>query len=333
MRRVVLTLATEIGGLIRVINLIVLIGSLAGCKAKPEDVPPVPAPTTTTTTTTPGAPHDGVSLLQPGTAPLEALRYHLTKGDKTTSELVWDFDAKTDGKSDPVPTLVFDLETTVEGVAADGTAKLALTVTRTSVRPRPGRAASELFRHEVLAMRGITLHELLAPDGQLSGAQLDTAHLTDAVRTRLESLTHSLELAAMRLPAEPVGATARWRERRTLPEGGIRAVAETTYTLTSRTGTMLTYTAASSSSGAPQTLEQDGLQVDVTDTRGRAEAKGAVDLAHYSPQVSATSSFTTAMNVHAPKDTPGAGPSTIEITMALSVAPAPPVHGDDAAAP
>jgi hypothetical protein len=150
------------------------------------------------------------------------------------------------------------------------------------------------------------------------------------VRTRLESLTRSLEQVAMRLPAEPVGVNARWRERRTLPEGGIRAVSETTYTLTSLAGTTLAYTAAGSSSGAPQTIEQDGLKVEVTHTRGHAETQGTLDLSRFAPRVTSSSVFATAMDVADPKDAPGAGASTVEIAIAIQVTPIPPAH--DAAA-
>ena len=67
----------------RLLALVVLVA----CKdPKPERPPPPPAP------------HDGVTLLSPGTAPLQVVRYQLTKGTRTTSELVYDIESKT---SDP----------------------------------------------------------------------------------------------------------------------------------------------------------------------------------------------------------------------------------------
>jgi hypothetical protein len=302
--------------------------TLIACKDKPSEPAPPPPP--------PAPPHDGVTLVDPGTGPLQALRYHLTKGDKTTTELVWDFDARTDGKSDPLPTLVVDLETTVDDVLADGSARLRVAVVRTDVRNRPGgTVGSDLVRSEAAAMQGVILTELLAPDGQLSDAHVDApATLPDHVRARLDSLTRSLAQVAMRLPAEPVGVNATWRVRRTLPEGGIRAVSETTYTLTSLAGSALAYAAAGSSTGEPQTIEQDGLKVEVTNTHGHAETHGTVDLSHFAPRVTSSSVFATAMTVAGPKDATGTGASTVEITMAIQVTPVSAVRdaADDATA-
>lgn len=316
----------EVSNRTLIVAIAVTSACMAACKDKPAEptVAPAPAPPTT--------PHDGVTLISAGDPPLQPLRYRLTKGDKTTSELAWDFDARTDGKSDALPTLVLDLETTVEDVAPSGAAQLRVSVTRATFRPKAGAPApSEGLAAEIAAMQGVSLTETLAPDGAISGGKLDAKAVADSVRSRLDALAHSLEQAAMRLPSEPVGTNASWRERKTLPEGGIRAVSETTYTLTSLTSSIATYTATSTATGEPQTLEQDGLKVDVSKVAGRSETKGAVDLAHYAPQVKATSSFSTTMDVHAPAGTPGAGSSTIEIATSLDVAPAPPPS--DAGAP
>lgn len=170
----------------------------------------------------------------------------------------------------------------------------------------------------------MVITEKLAADGQVSDAHVQAAPaLSDQAHAQLDNLSQSLERVAMRLPPEPVGVGATWRERRTLPAGGIQAVSEITYTLTSRTGDTIAYTSTGLATGAPQTLEQDGLKVEVTSTRGHAETQGTVDLSSYALEILSTSTFVTAMNVIAPKDTPGAGPSTVEVTMAIQLSPRP----------
>ena len=296
-------------------------------------------------------PHDGVTVINPGTAPLRLLRYHLNKGDKTASELVWDFATQDDGKAEVTPSLVLDFETTVEDVRADGGAQLALRVTRTAIRGEdagagsgsemgntPGSAtSSDLVRGFASAMQGVTIHEVLAPDGGVSGLQVDAPPgASAALASRLDSLSQGLAQITMRLPTEPVGLTASWRERKTLPDGGIHAVSEATYTLTTLTETTIGYQANATMSGPPQTIEQDGVKVDVSDTHGRSEVRGAVDLAHYAPQGSLKSSFATTMNIAAPAGTPGAGKSTMAVTMAFQLTPiavAAPVPPIDAGAP
>jgi Family of unknown function (DUF6263) len=262
-------------------------------------------------------------LIQPGAAPTRPLRYHPMRGITTTSELAYDLDVKNDGQGSAIPTLVVELETTVDDVLADGTAKLRIVVVRTSVRDRPGtESARDLLRGEAAVMRGVVITEMLAPDGKVWDARIQTtAVLPDKVRAELDRVSQSLERMAMRLPSEPVGVGASWRERKALPEGGIRAISETTYTLVSITGDTVAYTNTGLSTGAPQTLEQDGTKVEVTNTHGHSEAKGTIDLSRYAFAGAATSTFTTTMNVVAPEGTPGAGSSTVEVTTAIQLRP------------
>jgi len=297
---------------------------LIACKDhKPEQPPPPPPP------------HDGVTLVQPGTAPLQVLRYRLTKGVKTTSELVYDFDAQnTDPAADPAkpvegqtgtsPTLLVTLETEVEDILADGTAKLRVTVVKTRVRDQAGsQVTSDLVSAQATVAEGVVLTETLAPDGEVSNAHVeDASKLTGKARARVDSLLQSLQHVAMRLPTEPVGIGAIWRERKPLPEGGIRAISEATYTLTSITGTTIGYTSTGRASGGAQTIEEDGMKVEVTNPRGHSDAKGSVDLSRYALEVTAKSTFSAAMTVEAPKGTPGAGSSTVAVTVAVQLTPA-----------
>lgn len=299
-------------------SILALVALIACQEKKSETPPPSPPPAPLRLSS-----DDGVTLIQPGVAPRQALRYHLTRGIKTTSELVYDLGIKNDGQGEPMPALVIELETTVDDVLADGTAKLRITAGRTSVRDRPGsEAASDLVRGEAAAMQGVVITEMLAPDGKVSDAhvQIAGAH-PDRPHAQLDSLCQRLEGMAMRLPHEPVGPGATWRERRVLPQGGIQAAVETTYTLASISGDTVAYTSAGASTGAPQTIEQDGLTAEVTDARGHSEAKGTVDLSRFALDLTSTTTFMTTMNIAAPKGTPGAGSSTIEVTMALQLAP------------
>jgi hypothetical protein len=290
---------------------LVAVGMAVGCKDDKLDSAPPP-------------PHDGVTLIQRGVAPFQALRYRLTRGTRTTSQLICDLDVKNDGDSGPMPVLIVDLDTAVDDVLADGSAKLRVTIARTSVRDRPGSpVTSDVVLAQASAMQGVVITETLAPDGQLADSHVDAAApVPERAREQLDRLSRSLSQVAMRMPSEPVGVGAIWRERRTLPDGGIRAVSETLYTLTSLTGTTIAYSSVGLSSGEPQTIEQDGMKVEVTHTRGHSQASGSVDLSRYAFDVTSTSSFATAMNVVAPEGTPGAGPSTVEITMAIRVKPA-----------
>jgi hypothetical protein len=304
------------------------IAALIACKDKRPEQPPAPP-----------VPHDGVTLIQAGAAPLRVLRYQLTKGTKTTSELVYDIDARSAGpeigsggsagsstasEGGPAPTLVFTVDTAVEDVLPDGAAKLRVTVVKSQVRDQPGNpAGGDVLRSQATAADGLAFTQTVAPDGKISDSKLDApASLPAKARERLDSLIQGLEHVAMQLPSEPIGVGATWKERKPLPAGGIRAMAETTYTLTALTGTTASYTAAGRTTGDAQTIEQDGVKVAVTNARGHSEIKGTLDLAHYTVEVASKATFTADMNVDAPAGTPGAGPSTVEVTVGIQLAPA-----------
>jgi hypothetical protein len=372
-------------------TLLTVFVALIACKDKRPEAPPPPPP-----------PREGVTLIQPGEAPHQVLRYQLTKDTRTTSELVYDFDVRStdlseagsaatggptngssaepagsitkadagsdahgDTKADrrtradakasdkrgaradskagakaigkakaaeltsehvgPAPTLVVTLETLVEDVLPDGTAKLRVTIVGTQVRDRSGsQVTSESLRAQASAADGVVFTEMLSPDGKISGARIETATaLTPKARARVDELIQSLERVAMQLPSEPVGVGATWRERKPLPDGGIRAITETTYTLRSLSGTTAVYTGTGHSISGAQTIEQEGMKVEVTNPRGQIDTKGTIEFTRFAPTVMSTSVFAADMTVDAPKGTPGAGTSTVEVSVAVQMTPSP----------
>ncbi|TMQ02358.1 MAG: hypothetical protein E6J90_29690 [Deltaproteobacteria bacterium] len=294
---------------------------LIACRDSTPSPPPPPAP-----------PHDGVTLLQPGAPPLAMLRYHVTKGTRTSSELMYDVDVKSDGQSGPMPTLVVELDTVIQDVR-DGAAELRITVVDASVRERPGsQLPSDLVRTQASALRGVVIAQTLAADGAISGSHVEAAGASAKASTELDNLLRSLERMAMRLPAEPVGIGALWRERRTLPDGGIRAVSEITYRLAGLGGSGFSYTGTGRAVGPPHTIEQDGMKVEVADTRGNAEVHGSIDLSRYAIDATAISTFATTMTVVSPDAGPGAARSTVEIAMAVRMTAGAPAAGAAAGA-
>lgn len=294
-----------------------LVGLMA-CRDKTSEPPPPPPP--------PPPALDGVVLLQPGVPPLQTLRYHLTRGATVKSRLVCDVDVKSSELRAPMPTQVVDVETEVEDVLASGDARLRITVVDAGIRDRPGAASTDVVRAQTAALRGVVITESLAPDGKISGARVEAGASPDKLHNELDSLLQNLARVATRLPAEPVGIGATWRERRTLPEGGVRAVSEITYTLVSHAGTTIAFTTVGQASSPPQTVEQDGEKVEVTDTHGHSEASGSLDLSRYALELTATSAFATTMAMAAPDAGRGAERSTIEIAIAIRMTTAQGAH-------
>lgn len=280
---------------------------LTACKDKPAPPPPAPTPV-----------HDGVQLIQAGTAPLQPLRYRFAPGTRTTSTLTCEVAIKTDGQGEAAPPLVVTLETVVEDVASDGAAHLRFTLTGAQLA-RPGSAE---LAEQVAALPGIAITETLAPDGTTSGARVETTGAApDKARAQLDSLLQSLAHVTTQLPAEAVGVGATWRERRTLPPGGIAGVAETVYTLRAVAPTSFSYASVGELTGGPQTITNEGVTIEVSKSAGRTEASGTVALDRYALDVTTRSAFTSTMSTVVPPDAAGGGASTIEVTMAARMVP------------
>jgi hypothetical protein len=258
-----------------------------------------------------------VKLTQRGAEPVQTLRYHFAPTSRTASTLVCDVAIKSDGAGEVTPPLVVQLETVVEDVASDGTAKLRITLTGAHLE----REASAELAAQVEALKGIEITETISPDGTTTGARVSsTGSGPDKARAQLDSLLQSLAHVTTQLPAEAVGVGATWEERRTLPPGGITGTATTIYTLTALTPTSFSYTSAGQLAGGRQSITRDGVTIDVTKTSGRTEAKGTVALEAYKLDVDTKSVFAATMNTVDPKD--AAGPSNIEITMTTRMVPA-----------
>jgi hypothetical protein len=100
----------------------------------------------------------------------------------------------------------------------------------------------------------------------------------------------------------------------------------TTYLLTARTADAIRYTATAASTGAPQQISQDGTTLDISDTHGSADARGAVDLTRYGFELTARSAFHTVM---ATAGGAGSDRAALDITTSLVVEPRAP-SADDA---
>jgi hypothetical protein len=222
-----------------------------------------------------------------------------------------------------MPTMGVSFETAVEDVLPDGAAKLRITLLGVTVRDRPGSAVpSDMVQGQAEALRGVVITETLAPDGKVSDSHVEpAAALPDNAREQLDTLSRNLEQITMQLPREPVGPGARWRQRKALPDGGIHAVADTTYTLTSLRGSAVGYTSTGAASGDSQIIEQDGAKVRVTDTHGHSETTGSVDLSRYIPTITSTSIFATTLTMIAEDGGPAGPPSQIEISTAIQLTP------------
>jgi hypothetical protein len=259
-----------------------------------------------------------VLVQAPGIEPRRLLRYALAKGAKSTIDFTIDTDLTAGTMGGPMPSLVLQLELTVEDVLPDGAMKLRTTVVDATARDRAGAQASVEAASNVLdQMKGLAVVATLSPTGKVSDAHIDAGagKLPEALTSQLAALTRSFDQLAMPLPRDPVGATAKWTSTRQLDLQGMAVRSTSTIELMSVTGNQLGFAMKTVLLGPDQQVTREGLAIDVTNLHGAGSGEGTVDLGKLATTAKFQSSFHSDMRA--------AGENTaIDMSMKIELAPA-----------
>jgi hypothetical protein len=177
-----------------------------------------------------GDPPPKLTMLKPGSAPIQVLRMAFTKGDTHTVSVDW-LDAMAPQKS----ALHYELAYTVGDVMPDGDAQIELTYRK--VEYASSESNSSAVNDHLAKLAGTKAYATITARGLLQ----DFALAPDVPA----SLRPAFELDALRpideaLPEEPVGVGASWQVERTTSIGDIVFVVTTTYEVTAIAGSRVT---------------------------------------------------------------------------------------------
>ncbi len=263
------------------LGLALMTGACGPDKAAPAPSPAEGAPTVAA---------DGLTVLEPGAAPREVLRYSLAPGARTTVELALDLDIDAGGLGGTLPTVIVQSEIAVTEVRPDGSALIRTTILDVRAQDRAGTLmpASSMTAHMQL-LRGLALVGELRPDGGLGELALGptATPLPPALAQQLDSVRRGLTQLAMPLPTTPVGIGARWTYGRTIRPAAstdlaVEMHARTTVTLTDLALPRVTFTSTTEVTGADQRVAQAGLTVTVSQITGTGHGAGTLDLGQLS---------------------------------------------------
>lgn len=241
--------------------------------SKSEAPAPSPSPQPTSTS-------DGLELVRAGTGASRVLRYDLAKGTTSTLELAMDLEVEAGGRDTRMPTLVMTVEVAVEDRLADGTMLIRNTIASATARDVPGSPIPAATMNQATsALPGTSFTAKLAPEGRIYDVQIDrTRPVPAALETQVAQLGKNFEQVAMPLPAAAVGVGAKWTARKTIEQEGMKMTAVTTTEVTALDGPRVTYTSTTTLSAPTQTLEQQGMKVEIKDIGGGGTSKGVIDL-------------------------------------------------------
>jgi hypothetical protein len=179
-----------------------------------------------------------------------------------------------------MPTSVTVMELGADDVLPDGSAKVRTTILRASARERPGaQAALEAVNAQAMMLSGVSITGTLTPRGRMQEPKLaGSENLPAKAAEGFAALIAQAEEVAMPLPEPSVGVGAVWRVRRDAVQLGIKMETMTEISVTAIDGKRVTFEMRTEVKGASQRTTIEGVQVDISNVRGRGAGKGVIDL-------------------------------------------------------
>ncbi len=167
-----------------------------------------------------------VMLLAPGTAPLQALRYAIPKGQKARMDMTMAMSMAMDmgGMAVPVdmPPIKMAIDIAVTDVAANGDLTADLNFASMTVENTPG-ANPQLVQTMQAAFAGMTSLKARSIVSNRGVTRSTSLEVNDpAMRQIFDQVRSSFENLSMPFPVEAVGRGARWEVRQTM--GGAQTV-------------------------------------------------------------------------------------------------------------
>ncbi|MFT3694510.1 MAG: DUF6263 family protein [Kofleriaceae bacterium] len=160
--------------------------------------------------------------------------------------------------SDVAPTLVINTDVEV-GETTDKGSKFTLSFTGIDARDRAGsRTPTAAFKEQLLDLKGVSLAAMVAPNGQITDAQLHVPRPDQQTLAGLEIVKASLFAMWPILPTEPVGVGAKWTV--TTPSTVVGTVAVdvvTSYEVVAHKGTAWTLKSTTKINGKDQKIGEN----------------------------------------------------------------------------
>jgi hypothetical protein len=233
---------------------------------------------------TPGPP-PGLTVIDPGLAPLVELRYHAPKGTTTALSVKTRIELGIGSETLAWPDVTTTSAVTVDEVLGDGAMRVRYAIKSASVEDRPGAVATAAQMSPPMQdVVGTQVMGTLSPSGQLSGLTVDNGgkQLPPALANQIQVMTRALERMIMPLPDTPVGPTGLWTFEQALDQTGMKLLSKSQIRVTAIADNTVTIVLTSDLSGPDQDTSAAGPKVRLSKIRGTMSGTGVIDLARIS---------------------------------------------------
>jgi len=232
------------------------------------------------------APVDKISppdleLVSAGNEPRQLLRYRAPAGTVQKLDVTIAIELTAGEMGGPMPTLLLQMSYVVEAVFPTGQMALKATIDNVAAIDTPdSKVPAAALAGPLETLKGLAIRSVLAPNGRLTGSNLDrgTKTLAPELEQQVSSLVASFESTMMALPDEPVGVGAVWRNSRPVEQNGLKLKAVNSVSLTAIKGDVIEYSVDTDIHGQDQSIKQGEVTIEVKDLVGNGGGKGSVDL-------------------------------------------------------
>lgn len=211
-----------------------------------------------------------VKLLSPGADPKTALRYRIPAGFKTSGAIsvTLGLTMNMGGMALPAMDLPgmkmsFDLAVTNVTPAGDVTYDVVFTDMTTEAAPGLDPSVAAMIQGSAAAIKDVKGTATVSNRGVIRSTTFDLSKMSDPnLKQALEQVSDQLELMAVPVPEEAVGAGSSWEVRQALNTGGMAKYVRTEYELVSAAGGNVQVRVKSETTAPPQPVTNPMLGPD-----------------------------------------------------------------------
>jgi hypothetical protein len=185
-----------------------------------------------------------VKLLDAGSAPRKALRFHLKAGDKESAVMTMKMSmemsgALSSGQAVKMPAMSMPMDITVQSVAPNGDITYTMVMEEPGVADEPGAMPGvvQAMKTSLASLKGLSMTGVISDRGIVRQAAMKIpADADPALRQSMDQMKDSLSKMSAPFPEEAVGLGAKWEVRTHVTSGGMAIDQTATYQLVSVSG-------------------------------------------------------------------------------------------------
>jgi hypothetical protein len=228
-------------------------------------------------------------LLEAGAEPRKELRLHPKPGDKQTTVMSINLTVDTTIGEMPsqtikLPTITIASEATVKGVSDQGDITFELAISKADFAAEPGTMPQivEPLKAALASLKGLSGTGTASSRGLSKGMDFKLpADAAPQTRQLIEQMKEAFDNLVVPLPAEPVGAGAKWEARMPFKSQGATITQTATYELASLEDERLVVKSTIAQSAANQTIQNaalPGLKLNLTKMTGKGTGSTSLSL-------------------------------------------------------